>query len=62
MEMGVEQDRLNVAGLLPLMTIPQPDTSERKKREMQAIPFAFPPPRKEPDERPDSDLPARRRD
>lgn len=27
---------------LPLMTIDQPDTAERKRREVQAIPFALP--------------------
>lgn len=27
---------------LPLMREPQPDTAERKRREVQAIPFALP--------------------
>lgn len=28
---------------LPLMTQPAPDTAERKRLEMQAVPFALPP-------------------
>lgn len=64
MAMGVEQDRLIEPVFLPLMTIPQPDTSLRKKQEMQGIPWALPPVKEKPplNEHSDSDLAARRRD
>lgn len=35
------------AVFLPLMTKPQPDTAERKRLELQSIPFALPPKKEE---------------
>lgn len=34
------------AVFLPLMTDPQPDTAERKRLELQRIPFGLPPKKK----------------
>jgi hypothetical protein len=39
----LRRDLAKPAGLFPMMTEPQPDTAERKRRELQAIPFALPP-------------------
>lgn len=35
---------------LPMMTLDQPDTAERKRLEMQRLPWALPPKRKDADE------------
>jgi hypothetical protein len=46
-----EQRAREKPGLLSWMTRPQPDVAERIRLAMQAIPFALPPKRKQPQEK-----------